>query len=964
MRFFALSFFLLSAGYTFGQQGNLFGVVSDGITNETLIQATVIIKPVNGGAQQGVLSDINGKYTAKLPYGDYDVSVSYVGYQAASKKITIDRAAFELNFALKTVLLNEVVVTADMAIERETPVAFSNIKPLQIEEELGSQPIPMILNSTPGVYATQEGSDDNGPSISIRGFKQRNVSVMIDGIPVNDMENGSVFWNNWFGLDLVTQTMQVQRGLGASKLALPAIGGTVNVITQGIEAKRKTTVKQEYGTPGMIRTTVGHTSGRLDGGWGYTLAASYKYDQGFVDQMYSKAWFYYAKVQKELGNHMLSFSAMGAPSENATRSYQQRIGTYDKDLARSLFKGTEDEYQRLQAYHNAYFQIDNDDVLGNNLTIAQENAAIADLNAQYGYESKADFEAEMSRHDYIDTTYALEKGLKYNVHWGNLNGGIKNERVNKYHKPLFSFRHSWKVSDRLFISNILYSSYGNGGGTSLNPALGGGDYDSNGQVNFQKFYDAHTIPAPPFNTLPIDPTYSATEVKAGWILRRGLNNHQWYGLLSTFQFDYNKNWTFSGGLDARTYRGEHYAEITDLLGADYYIDAFAAPGNEARLNRVGDKISYHNDAFVKWGGLFGMAEFKNQLWNAFLNVSAVYQGYNRIDYFADLNEDGSYAESGWKWIPGFTVKTGGNYKINEYNSAFVNFGYLNRTPVFRNVIGGDNAFVQNTANELITSGEFGYGYSHFPFTLNINGYYTDWNNRPLDNLLRVVIEDADGVERTLNANVNSMNAVHMGIEADGAYQLNDFFTVEGYISFGEWRWNSSSDSLTLIDQETQRPFTDVNGDVVFVSYNAKGVHVGDSPQSQYSASLKFEWKKFYIKPRFTYFDRHYADFDPFSLFGENEQRESWRMPGYGILEMHGGYSFKIKDTQFDLRGSIFNVLNTTYLINAQNNDALTAYVYENTALRYPFSQRNFDAASASVYPGLGFRTNFSLRVRF
>jgi hypothetical protein len=80
--------------------------------------------------------------------------------------------------------------------------------------------------------------------------------------------------------------------------------------------------------------------------------------------------------------------------------------------------------------------------------------------------------------------------------------------------------------------------------------------------------------------------------------------------------------------------------------------------------------------------------------------------------------------------------------------------------------------------------------------------------------------------------------------------------------------------------------------------------------------------------------------------------------------MHGGYSFKIKDTQFDLRGSIFNVLNTTYLINAQNNDALTAYVYENTALRYPFSQRNFDAASASVYPGLGFRTNFSLRVRF
>ena len=69
---------------------------------------------------------------------------------------------------MKTILLQEAEVVSDIAIERETPVAFSNIKPLQIQEELGSQPIPMILNSTPGVYATQAGSDDNGPSISIR----------------------------------------------------------------------------------------------------------------------------------------------------------------------------------------------------------------------------------------------------------------------------------------------------------------------------------------------------------------------------------------------------------------------------------------------------------------------------------------------------------------------------------------------------------------------------------------------------------------------------------------------------------------------------------------------------------------------------------------------------------------------------------------------------------------------------
>ena len=211
------------------QTGKITGVVSDAITGEALIQASVL---VNG---TGVATDFDGAYTLDLPYGAYDITVQYIGYESQTRSVTMDRALVQANFKLSTIVLQEAEVIADVAIERETPVAFSNIKPVQIQEELGSQPIPMILNSTPGVYATQAGSDDNGPSISIRGFKQRNVSVLVDGIPVNDMESGAVFWNNWFGLDLVTQTMQVQRGLGASKLALPAIGGTVNIVTSGIE---------------------------------------------------------------------------------------------------------------------------------------------------------------------------------------------------------------------------------------------------------------------------------------------------------------------------------------------------------------------------------------------------------------------------------------------------------------------------------------------------------------------------------------------------------------------------------------------------------------------------------------------------------------------------------------------------------------------------------------------------------
>ena len=811
----------------------------------------------------------------------------------------------------------------------------------------------MILNSTPGVYATQAGSDDNGPSISIRGFKQRNVSVLVDGIPVNDMESGAVFWNNWFGLDLVTQTMQVQRGLGASKLALPAIGGTVNIVTSGIESSRKTSVKQEFGSFGFSRTSIGHTSGRLDGGWGYTMAGSFQNRQGYFQQDYNRAFFYYVKVQKALGNHTLSVSATGSPSQNAARGYQQRIATHNKEYARSLFEGTDEEYAELMAYSQGYDGIFNDGTL-----LQQEELAAYDsLNQAYGYGSSDDFEEIVSSTDFIDTTGIVSYGDTYNVHWGEVNNNVLYERQNKYHKPLFSVRHSWRATEKLYISNMAYASYGFGGGTRLENSLGGGDYTANGQVDFQKFYNSNTIGG--LFGPPIDPTYSDSLLKSGRIMRKLFNNHYWYGFLSTFRHETSEQVTLSGGLDFRTYQGEHYAEVFDLLGGDYFVDTRNANA-ESNMRMVGDKIGYHNDAFVRWGGAFALLEYKGYLWNAFFNVSGVTQGYKSVDYFAAANEDGTDKTSGWKWLPGFTLKTGGNYNLSEYANTFVNLGHLNRTPVFRNVVDFENKFVENVENERINSAEWGYSFSKYPFSVNVNAYYTDWQNRPLQSLLRFETVEGDIVR----ANVNSMSALHKGLETDVAWQLNPRLTIEGYASLGDWRWTSSEDSLVLLDDDSNLPYIDVEGNVAIVQYNAEGVSVGDSPQSQYSVSLKYTYKQLYLKPRFTVFSRHFADFDPFSLNGENEGRQSWQIPTYGLLDLHAGYRLDLNGTNMDFRLSIFNLLNTVYLSNAQNNDAYGEWYFTDADRKYAFSENNFDAGSASVYMGYGFRTNLSVRIRF
>jgi hypothetical protein len=442
-------------------------------------------------------------------------------------------------------------------------------------------------------------------------------------------------------------------------------------------------------------------------------------------------------------------------------------------------------------------------------------------------------------------------------------------------------------------------------------------------------------------------------------MRKLFNNHYWYGFLSTFRHETSEQVTLSGGLDFRTYQGEHYAEVFDLLGGDYFVDTRNANA-ESNMRMVGDKIGYHNDAFVRWGGAFALLEYKGYLWNAFFNVSGVTQGYKSVDYFAAANEDGTDKTSGWKWLPGFTLKTGGNYNLSEYANTFVNLGHLNRTPVFRNVVDFENKFVENVENERINSAEWGYSFSKYPFSVNVNAYYTDWQNRPLQSLLRFETVEGDIVR----ANVNSMSALHKGLETDVAWQLNPRLTIEGYASLGDWRWTSSEDSLVLLDDDSNLPYIDVEGNVAIVQYNAEGVSVGDSPQSQYSVSLKYTYKQLYLKPRFTVFSRHFADFDPFSLNGENEGRQSWQIPTYGLLDLHAGYRLDLNGTNMDFRLSIFNLLNTVYLSNAQNNDAYGEWSFTDANRKYAFSENNFDAGSASVYMGYGFRTNLSVRIRF
>jgi iron complex outermembrane receptor protein len=127
--------------------------------------------------------------------------------------------------------LSPVVVTATQAFERLSPVVFSDLTRLEIKQRYSVQDVPVLLSELPSIiYYSENGNGMGYNYINMRGFDQRRISVMVNGVPQNDPEDHNVYWIDFPDLLASTQTIQVQRGAGSAFYGPPAIGGSVNIV--------------------------------------------------------------------------------------------------------------------------------------------------------------------------------------------------------------------------------------------------------------------------------------------------------------------------------------------------------------------------------------------------------------------------------------------------------------------------------------------------------------------------------------------------------------------------------------------------------------------------------------------------------------------------------------------------------------------------------------------------------------
>jgi outer membrane receptor protein involved in Fe transport len=801
--------------------------------------------------------------------------------------------------------LEEVVVSSgviDIAKERETPIAVSQISAQEVLLKVGNQEFPEIMNKTPGVYATKQGGGYGDSRISLRGFDQRNTSFLINGQPVNDMENGWVYWSNWQGLTDVASGIQVQRGLGASKLAVPSVGGTVSIFTKSAEKQQGGSITQMIGNDGYTKTTGAYNTGINDKGWSSSYLLTKWSGNGYVYNTSGAGWTYFAAVgyTPEGSAHSLNLSLLGAGQWHHQRDVWVSIRDYENfgdegiDQRWNTNGGTlngEEFNMRRNFYNKPLATFNWDWKISENITLATSLYGSAGRGGGTGPRGK-NYDVLPYREDL--TSFFIEDGK---TDFRRTDGTVNYDAI---------------VTDNRSGASAYTGSISRFAGSFL----GSNGYSDDGVF------------------------------KSGMIRRASMNSHNWVGGISNLNISADKM-RYSIGVDLRNYKGFHYRTMNNLMGFDGYYSTGnknsagqiietvieASPFNNTGLQ--GPKIDYYNIGYVGWQGVNGLAEYSGDKLTAVVQAGLSNQSFQREDLF----DQPGFPLSDKENVGGGYLKGGANLNLNENSNVFFNAGYISRQPNFDGVFPNyANKVNEDLQNEKIQSIELGYGYIGNGFKLNVNVYSTVWGNRFVSRSL----SNQQGVDGF--AQFKDIDVVHNGIEIEAQYRPSGTTKIRGMLSVGDWTYTKDFEA-ELFDDNQQLVGTG--------TLYLEGAKVGDA--AQFVAYVGVDQRfgdNFNVDLDYRFVDGLYADYSiTDSAFTEANNPGALKLPSYGLVDLGATFRF---GTGWSLRANINNLLDTTYI--AESNSNIHASAGSET-------WNGIDKQN-SVWFGFGRTWNLSLRYQF
>lgn len=301
--------------------------------------------------------------------------------------------------------MSTVIVTATQASERVTPVTFSDLSRAQLKQRYSTQDVPVLLSELPSVtYYSENGNGIGYNYIKVRGFEQRRISIMVNGVPQNDPEDHNVYWIDFPDLVASTANIQIQRGAGSAFYGPPAIGGSVNLVTNPFTLKPSL----------LLEATAGF---QQYGDTKTTSIATRKYGVSMNSGLVNEHYLFYTRLSKIMtdGYRKNSYDDLNSYFIGAARvddNMTTRFHFYGGPLNDGLV------YTGLPKFYN------NDPKL---------------RRTNYNY-----FEMNSSEDS---VTYATDR---------------KPQEVESFSQPHFELLHDWQISGRTVLHNTLFFVQGDG----------------------------------------------------------------------------------------------------------------------------------------------------------------------------------------------------------------------------------------------------------------------------------------------------------------------------------------------------------------------------------------------------------------------------------------------------------------------------------------------------------------------
>ena len=860
------------------------GTVTDASSGDALSGANVYI----AGTDLGSATDADGKYNiTNVNAGSYTLVISFLGYSTKNLNIDVSNADLTENAQLNPSALEieALLVTGTIIKDRKTPFPHSSLTSDDIELRTASRDITAVMADAPGVYFT-EGKGGAGDSrVYIRGFDQENSATLINGVPVNDMENGRMYWSNWDGMTDIASAIQMQKGLGATNLVAGQLGGTINIVSGAATAKQGLGYKQEFGSDGFLKTTFTANTGLMDGGVAISGLVARKSWNGYVDATWSEAYSYYFSAHKKFGNgkHTLDANVLGAPQQHGQRDEDQ---IYTEDDWKSYADATGEDKRRISPHR---------------------------YGSGWGKLTE-------KQYDYLYDNYIGHRG---STDWAHdvLFGGIMhtkqvgdeyliNTRTNYYHKPVYSLNWKWNLDESSSLSTTLYGSKGRGGGTG--PMNTRDTYmGDDGEDGYNKYFNPAEMSDGTkqidwtqviannqqwLSGSEFDTTFSITKHRSKRIIRASVNHHDWTGVLSTYNRSLNENLKLTTGIDLRSYVGEHYREVVNLLGGDYYVHHYAKAGETEteRMRGVGGLIDYHNTGYHDWYGGWGQLEYAT---DAFSIVASGARSVSRYQRQEQYNETDADQFSKVLIFPGSALKLGVNYNLSDNINLFFAGGTMSKAPKFSNAyLAYSNTPNTGAVNESITSMDVGVSYRSNLFDLTSTYYMNTWEDKS------ITIYDAPDIY-----NITGLSANHSGIELEADVRPMDLLSIDASLSFGNWAWGKDVDGVFSSDYDRTN--------TTEVKLYTDGLKVGYQPQTQMFFGVNlFPMEGLTANASFRYNDNFYAGFSPSDRTDEaNKGKDVYKLPSYSLMDVHLSYKLNLMGTDCVLGAHVLNALDTEYI---------------------------------------------------